>query len=122
MTTNPTMDEQTFLATLQECLQADNEKRTAAEVCNPFILFLLYSFIFQAIYQEIPDEQKTILLMSTLRNLALGPSVSADYRQRCPKKFNLSSFEHSLLCYFDDYFKVNLKISGINIPLINKWH
>ena len=26
------MDEQKFLATLQECLQADNEKRIAAEV------------------------------------------------------------------------------------------
>jgi hypothetical protein len=32
MTTIPSTDEQKFLATLQECLQADNEKRTAAEV------------------------------------------------------------------------------------------
>ena len=32
MTTEPTTDEQKFLATLQECLQADNDKRTAAEV------------------------------------------------------------------------------------------
>ena len=30
------MDEQQFLATLQECLQADNEKRTAAEVSPCF--------------------------------------------------------------------------------------
>jgi hypothetical protein len=34
MTTIPSTDEQKFLATLQECLQADNEKRTAAEVNN----------------------------------------------------------------------------------------
>lgn len=27
-------EEQLFLATLQECLQADNEKRTAAEVSS----------------------------------------------------------------------------------------
>lgn len=32
MTTIPPTDEQKFLATLQECLQPDNEKRTAAEV------------------------------------------------------------------------------------------
>jgi hypothetical protein len=61
MTTIPSTDEQKFLATLQECLQADNEKRTAAE----------------AIYQEIPDEQKTVLLMSTLRNIALGTPLRA---------------------------------------------
>ena len=73
------MDEQTFLATLQECLQADNEKRTAAEVNRPYLLFPSnLVFVFQAIYQEIPDEQKTILLMSTLRNLALGTPVSVE--------------------------------------------
>lgn len=32
MASIPSTDEQNFLATLQECLQADNEKRTAAEV------------------------------------------------------------------------------------------
>jgi hypothetical protein len=32
MSTIPSTDEQKFLATLQECLQADNDKRTAAEV------------------------------------------------------------------------------------------
>jgi hypothetical protein len=35
MTATPStnsQEEQLFLATLQECLQADNEKRTAAEV------------------------------------------------------------------------------------------
>jgi len=35
MTATPTansQEEQLFLATLQECLQADNEKRAAAEV------------------------------------------------------------------------------------------
>jgi hypothetical protein len=32
MTAVPSNDEQQFLATLQECLQADNEKRVAAEV------------------------------------------------------------------------------------------
>ncbi|CAF1129300.1 unnamed protein product [Rotaria sordida] len=61
MTGIPSTDEQKFLATLQECLQPDNEKRTAAE----------------AIYQEIPDEQKTILLMSTLRNTALDTPLRA---------------------------------------------
>jgi len=61
MTTDATTDEQKFLATLQECLQPDNDKRTAAE----------------AIYQEIPDEQKTIFLMSTLRNIALGTPLRA---------------------------------------------
>ncbi len=42
MTTIPSTDEQIFLVTLQECLQADNEKRTAAEVFNlkNFISFL----------------------------------------------------------------------------------
>jgi hypothetical protein len=41
MTTLPSTDEQIFLVTLQECLQADNEKRTAAEVfqLKNFILF-----------------------------------------------------------------------------------
>jgi hypothetical protein len=32
MTATNSQEEQLFLATLQECLQADNEKRTAAEV------------------------------------------------------------------------------------------
>ena len=32
MASIPSTDEQNFLVTLQECLQADNEKRTAAEV------------------------------------------------------------------------------------------
>ena len=33
-TSNPNFsEEQMFIATLQECLQADNDKRTAAEVC-----------------------------------------------------------------------------------------
>ncbi|CAF0719109.1 unnamed protein product [Adineta steineri] len=51
-------EEQIFLATLQGCLEADNEKRTAAE----------------AIYQEIPDEKKGILLMSALCNTTIsGP-------------------------------------------------
>ncbi|CAF1188329.1 unnamed protein product [Rotaria sp. Silwood1] len=61
MTGIPSIDEQKFLVTLQECLQPDNEKRTAAE----------------AVYQEIPDEQKTILLMSTLRNTALDTPLRA---------------------------------------------
>ncbi len=34
--TNP-QEEQLFLVTLQECLQADNEKRAAAEV-NSFLI------------------------------------------------------------------------------------
>ncbi|CAF3171888.1 unnamed protein product [Rotaria socialis] len=51
-------EEQLFLATLQECLQADNDKRTAAE----------------QIYQDVADEKKAILLLSTLRNTTLsGP-------------------------------------------------
>ncbi|CAF3712378.1 unnamed protein product [Adineta steineri] len=61
MTTIPSTDEQKFLATLQECLQPDNEKRIAAE----------------AIYQDIPDEQKIVLLMSTLRNISLGTPLRA---------------------------------------------
>ncbi|CAF5117927.1 unnamed protein product, partial [Rotaria sp. Silwood1] len=44
--------------TLQECLQADNEKRVAAE----------------QIYQDIAHEKKAILLLSTLRNTIInGP-------------------------------------------------
>jgi len=51
-------EEQLFLHTLQECLQADNDKRAAGE----------------AIYQEIPDEKKGFLLMSTLCNTTInGP-------------------------------------------------
>ncbi|CAF4560716.1 unnamed protein product [Rotaria sp. Silwood1] len=58
-TPNPTPEEeQLFLATLQECLQADNEKRVAAE----------------QIYQDIAHEKKAILLLSTLRNTTInGP-------------------------------------------------
>ncbi|CAF0868223.1 unnamed protein product [Rotaria sp. Silwood1] len=58
-TPNPTPEEeQLFLATLQECLQADNEKRVAAE----------------QIYQDIAHEKKAILLLSTLRNTIInGP-------------------------------------------------
>ena len=39
MSTIPSTDEQNFLVTLQECLQADNDKRTAAEVCEKNGLF-----------------------------------------------------------------------------------
>ncbi|CAF3471379.1 unnamed protein product [Rotaria sp. Silwood1] len=52
-------EEQVFIATLEKCLQNDNEKRTAAE----------------AIYQNIPDEKKAILLMSTLCNIALSGQI-----------------------------------------------
>ncbi|CAF1396582.1 unnamed protein product [Didymodactylos carnosus] len=55
------MDEQTFIITLQNCLDADNEKRQAAE----------------DEYHKIPDEQKTILLMSALRNGQFSPAIRA---------------------------------------------
>ena len=44
------------------------DSKDRANDCYDFLLF-------QAIYQEIPDEQKTVLLMSTLRNVALGLSL-----------------------------------------------
>lgn len=40
MTTIPSTDEQKFLETLQECLQPDNDKRTAAEVYKEIRTFL----------------------------------------------------------------------------------
>jgi len=44
MTTIPSTDEQKFLVTLQECLQPDNEKRTAAEVnIKAFLLIKKYN-------------------------------------------------------------------------------
>lgn len=124
MTTEPTTDEQKFLATLQECLQPDNDKRTAAEVCSKASNDRYNLFFFQAIYQEIPDEQKTVLLMSTLRNIALGTPVRIKNHGDCPSiltSLYSFSYEHLLLFYFDDYFNPISKISGRNIPLINKW-
>jgi hypothetical protein len=51
MTATPntnSQEEQLFLATLQECLQADNEKRTAAEVqiFNLSIKISKFNFLF----------------------------------------------------------------------------
>lgn len=46
MATIPPSDEQKFLATLQECLQPDNEKRTAAEVRYKSSTTMHYAFIW----------------------------------------------------------------------------
>jgi len=46
-TSNTSSPEQVFLATLQECLQTDNEKRTAAEVNQYIYIFILiFKFLF----------------------------------------------------------------------------
>jgi hypothetical protein len=46
MTAIPSTDEQKFLATLQECLQPDNEKRTAAEVNIKFLFINIQTFLY----------------------------------------------------------------------------
>jgi hypothetical protein len=51
-------EEQVFLVTLQECLQADNDKRTAAEVCQR-------SFHLPAILLAISRQSIKIYLMKT---------------------------------------------------------
>jgi hypothetical protein len=53
MTTIPSTDEQKFLVTLQECLQPDNEKRTAAEVNLKLSFYFLKSPHFSFIRLSI---------------------------------------------------------------------